>query len=172
MDFFASIAFPWVEDVEKGFTKDPRDAGNWTGGHVGAGILKGTKYGVSAKSFPDLDIENLTMQDAASIARTKYWTPAGCDHLPEAVALCVFDFAYNAGVHESVKILQRALGLTEDGAFGSHTQAAATAEDPRYVVSKFTAARIDAYTQMHGWNTFGQGWRDRALHTQQKALSL
>lgn len=172
MDFFETVAFPWVVGEEGGLSMDPRDRGNWTGGHPGVGTLKGTKYGVSAMEYPNLDIANLTLGQAHDIAQSKYWRPAGCDQLPTAVALCVFDFAYNAGVHESVKILQRALGLTEDGAFGPHTQAAATAEDPRYVVSKFTAARNDAYMQMHGWNVYGQGWRDRALATQQKALSL
>jgi lysozyme family protein len=172
MDFFEDIAFPWVEGIEGGFTKDPRDPGNWTGGYVGGGTLKGTKYGVSAAAYPTLDIENLTMQDAARIARPKYWDAAHCDDMPQAVALCVYDFAYNAGVHESVKVLQRTLGIQQDGFYGHETHDALWSQDPRAVVSNFTQQRINAYMQMRGWNVYGHGWRDRSLATEQKAYQL
>ena len=44
---------------EGGWQHDPRDRGNWTGGEVGRGECKGTKYGISAASYPALDIEIL-----------------------------------------------------------------------------------------------------------------
>lgn len=172
MNFFETTAFPWVVGEEGVLSLDPRDRGNWTGGHEGVGVLKGTKYGVSAAAYPDLDIANLTLQQAHDIARFKYWTPAGCDQLPQGVALCVFDFAYNAGVHESVMVLQRALSVPRDGVFGPHTLAAVQSEDPRIVVSKFTDRRIEAYRQMPQWDIDGAGWRNRALAAREMGIAV
>jgi len=39
------LAFDRVIGHEGGYTDDPRDRGNWTGGATGRGELKGTKYG-------------------------------------------------------------------------------------------------------------------------------
>ena len=49
---------------EGGFQADRRDRGNWTSGEVGKGELKGTKYGLSAMTYPDLDIKAITLQQA------------------------------------------------------------------------------------------------------------
>jgi lysozyme family protein len=54
---------------EGGVTKNPKDPGDWTGGKVGVGILKGTKLGIAANTYPHLDIENLTVADAKTIYR-------------------------------------------------------------------------------------------------------
>ena len=64
-------AFANVIGLEGGYTDDPRDRGNWTGGTVGQGKLRGTKYGISAAAFPTLDIANLTLDAAKAIYRAK-----------------------------------------------------------------------------------------------------
>jgi lysozyme family protein len=74
-----------------------------------------------------------------------------------------------------VKVLQRALGFPPsevDGLIGPETMTAVSGQDPRILAQDFTTARIDAYMQMSEWHIDGQGWRDRALATQQRALSL
>ncbi len=58
---------------EGGYTANKVDPGNWTGGKVGKGILKGTKYGIAANTFPNLDIKNITVQQAEAIYRKQYW---------------------------------------------------------------------------------------------------
>jgi lysozyme family protein len=174
MDFFETVAFPWVVGEEGTLSLDPRDRGNWTGGAVGAGQLKGTKYGVSAAAYPDLDIPNLTLQQAHDLARTRYWDPTNCGQLPPAVALCVFDFAYNAGNAEAGKVLQRSAGpgVVVDGVVGPQTLAAIRELDPRTVVTTFTDQRIAAYQKMAEFSIEGTGWTARARATEQKALCL
>ena len=49
--FAAAIAM--VLAHEGGFQGMPDDPGNWTGGRLGDGTLKGTKFGISAASYPD-----------------------------------------------------------------------------------------------------------------------
>jgi lysozyme family protein len=66
-------AFTRLIDVEKGFQADPRDRGNWTGGEPGRGLLKGTKFGISAAAYPSEDIEHLTLERAQLLYRRDYW---------------------------------------------------------------------------------------------------
>ena len=60
-------AFDIIVGVEGGFSLDPNDPGNWTGGKRGVGELKGTRWGISAKSYPHLDIN--FMKDAPTLRK-------------------------------------------------------------------------------------------------------
>jgi hypothetical protein len=60
-------AFHRLIGHEGGYSDDRRDPGNWTKGKIGAGILKGTKYGLAANTYPNLDIKNLTLAQAKEI---------------------------------------------------------------------------------------------------------
>lgn len=172
MSFFTDVAFPWVVGEEGGFTNDPRDPGNWTGGKVGSGALKGTKFGISAAEFPLLDIENLALGQAQGIAKSKYWDAFGGDQFPPFVALCVFDFGYNAGDYEAVKVLQRALAVEVDGHVGPQTLAAANTIDRTSFCENYRTARIAAYGLMAEWDVEGRGWTARANATAAKALTV
>lgn len=83
---------------EGGLTKDPHDAGNWTGAKVGKGRLVGTKYGIAASSHPTLGIPDLTKAEAGEIYRAEYWNACRCDELSAGVDLVVMDIAVNSGV--------------------------------------------------------------------------
>ena len=61
-NFIPSVNFTLSQ--EGGYQDNPADPGNWTGGKVGHGVMKGTKYGISAESYPHLDIKNLTVVEA------------------------------------------------------------------------------------------------------------
>ena len=74
-------AFEETIGLEGGFSRDPDDNGNWTGGRKGLGKLKGTKYGISAAQYPSLDIESLTLHGAKEICRRDYWSPLRLDYV-------------------------------------------------------------------------------------------
>jgi len=122
-------AFEDTVGLEGGFGKDPDDSGNWTGGKIGVGILKGTKYGISAAAYPDLDIENLTIEQAHALYKRDYWDVLKLDSIPnERVQEELFDTGVNMGIGASAKILQRSINflemgnpLDEDGAIGPKT---------------------------------------------------
>lgn len=171
MNFFEQVAFPWVVGEEGGFQNDPRDKGNWTGGDVGVGELRGTKFGISAASYPHLDIKNLTVADALPIAKHDFWDMFQGDSLPAALALCVFDFGYNAGVSQAVKTLQRVLRVTPDGVIGPATIAACASYDPQVLSAFYTYARIQAYRLMPEYLVDGAGWEARAKDTLLKVIS-
>lgn len=164
-------AFAYVVGEEGVLSLDPDDKGNWTGGAVGAGVLKGSKYGVSAAAYPDLDIANLSLYEARAIAQTRYWDPIHGDEIPYGAALCIFDFGYNAGDEESIRVAQRALGLRDDGECGPLTLAALKACNVADFVPKFTAERLRVYSEMPEWSRDGAGWTARANLTAQRALT-
>ena len=74
-------AFAVVIGHEGGFCVERTDPGNWTGGAVGRGVLRGTKFGISAAAYPTQDIANLTPEAAATIYRRDYWNRVLADHL-------------------------------------------------------------------------------------------
>ena len=62
-------AFRVVVGEEGGFTANPADPGNWSGGRCGVGRCVGTKYGISGAAYPDLDINALDLTSAEGIYR-------------------------------------------------------------------------------------------------------
>ena len=115
MATWADKVFDLLFGHEGGYTDDRNDPGNWTGGKVGEGQLKGTKYGISAASYPSLEIKNLTLDQAKAIYEADYWAKAGCPDMPPRLAYACFDAAVNNGVGRAVRWLQGAIGAPQDG---------------------------------------------------------
>ena len=159
-------AFDLLIGHEGGYTNNPNDPGNWTGGKVNSGTLRGTKYGISAASYPTLDIKNLGLQEAQDIYRRDFWNKAGCPDCSPRLALALFDAAVNNGVSRAVKWLQGAVGVTQDGGYGSQTRAAvqkAMAKDPLDLdlATEVHAQRIFFMASLADWKNFGLGWARR-----------
>lgn len=153
-------AFDIVIGEEGGFTVDPNDSGNWTGGRIGVGENRGTKYGISAAAFPTVDIQALTLEEAEKLAKTAYWDPYHCDSLPPLLGYLVFDAAYNGG--QPVRWLQRAVRAVEDGVMGPATLAAIQSTPPAVVATRFMAYRLDYWRSLNAWKEFSSGWAGRA----------
>lgn len=165
-------ALPRVLEYEGGYTDDPRDPGNWTGGKVGVGQNKGTKKGIAAASFPDLDIKNLSDAKIAEIYRAKYWAKVRGDDLPAGVDFSVFDAGVNSGPSRSVKWLQAALGVSQDGKVGdAETLPAVLKADPAATIKAHCAKRLGFVKSLAIWNTFGKGWSRRIANVEATALS-
>lgn len=149
---------------EGGYTSARHDAGNWTDGVVGGGVLKGTKFGISAAAYPSLDIVNMTKEQAIEIYRADYWLKIHGDSLPDAVAFGVLDGAVNSGISRSVAWLQRAAGILGDGVWGKQTEAALAVADPFQLLLKYTALRLKFLTNTTGWKNYGAGWTARVAN--------
>lgn len=170
-DVFAA-AVATVLAHEGGYQAMPDDPGNWTEGKIGAGELKGTKYGISAAAYPALDIAGLSADDAAAIYRRDYWDRWGFAQLPAAIAAKLFDAAVNIGIEEAVRGLQRALRaagkplLVEDGKLGAATLAAAASVAPEIVLPALREALAGHYRLIAARSPaqarFLTGWLARA----------
>jgi lysozyme family protein len=173
MDAFEQ-SFVYVIGNEGGYTSDPGDPGNWTGGRCGAGECHGTNWGISAAAYPELDIHALSLSDARDIYRRDYWNAAQCDKLAAPLALLVFDAAVSNGVGQAVRWLQAALHVTQDGVAGKGTlQAAqAQADHVQALCAEFQANRLIFMTGLSGWKTFGNGWARRICSLPFQAMQL
>ncbi len=154
-------AFKRLIGHEGGYSTDRRDPGNWTGGRVGVGTLKGTKFGLAANTYPNLDIKNLTLAQAKEIYKKDWWDKLGADGMHSAIVFQLWDFAINAGKSRAIKELQQAVGVPADGIIGPQTLAAVNSHDLNDVILSLTAERLKFYTSLSTFKTYGKGWTNR-----------
>jgi len=69
-----------------------------------------TKYGISQKAYPKLDIKNLTKEQAIEIAKRDYWDKNKVDQLDPAIREIYFDTAFNKGSGAANQLLKRSGG--------------------------------------------------------------
>jgi len=118
---------------EGGYQRMVKDSGNWTGGDVGVGELKGTNMGISAAQFPQLNIQDLTLQEARIIYEQKYWNPLYVQIKDQGICNKLFDLGVLFGPGTAIKILQECLSqfdIVPDAQFGPKTLEAVNASEP------------------------------------------
>lgn len=148
MDFTQAVQI--IFELEGGYVNDPHDRGGET------------KWGISKRQYPTLDIANLTKAGAADIYLRDYWVPTRCDELPAHLRLPVFDCAVNQGVETAAKILQGLVGVAQDGRMGPVTLAAVRSYrgDLRH---HYHAKRTAAYVSYKQFDRYGKGWLHRLV---------
>lgn len=134
---------------EGGYVNNPKDPGGET------------NWGISKRSYPQIDIKNLSREGAKAIYKTDYWDRAQCDRLPPTLAYLLFDCAVNSGIGQAVRFLQRAVGVADDGQIGPLTLAAVQRLDQESLCAKFLGQRLDFMTRLSTWDVFGKGWARR-----------
>lgn len=153
-------AVSFVLSHEGGYSNDIDDAGGET------------KFGISKRSYPDIDIKNLTLQKAKDIYKRDFWDP----HLYKAIrdvniATKVFDLSVNMGSKWGVHIVQRALrdtgqDMLEDGILGPMTVAAINKADPTNLMTALKSQAARYYRILAATNPkrekFLKGWLNRA----------
>jgi len=143
---------------EGGYVHDPNDLGGET------------NFGIASRFYPDVDIKNLTKDQAKDIYKRDYWDKNKVDDLSENLKHIFFDMCVNQGRGTAVKILQRAINgkggkLTVDGGFGPGTKAALAKHKP-------SVDRVRCYRLKHYYDLVNRkpeqerflfGWYRRAL---------
>lgn len=126
-----------------------------------------TKWGISQKAYPSLNIKSMTRAQMEAIYRRDYWDKIKGDEIVNQNAAAVlFDYAVNAGVGAAVKAAQAVLGVTVDGGFGPKTLAAINREGADFA-GALTRYRVNFYTKLAKSNPakYGKylaGWLRRA----------
>lgn len=143
---------------EGGYVNHPADPGGET------------KYGITKRTYPYLDIRNLTMDDAIKIYQKDWWDKYGFGNLPLGVGEKIFDLSVNMGAQRPVRFLQRALcdlgqDVTIDGILGPKTCAAAIQCHPRTLVQHIKYHARNYYTALAErrpkMRVFLKGWLKR-----------
>lgn len=142
-------AFTALIGHEGGYVNNRNDAGGET------------KFGISKRAYPAEDIPNLTLDRAKALYLRDYWGPAGCDAVPDALKLQLFDMAVNSGVRASLKTVQVAVGETADGILGPRTLLAIQSMPAARLIARFNGARLALLADLNDWPAFGRGWARR-----------
>jgi lysozyme family protein len=146
-------AIPFILAHEGGYCNVSGDAGGET------------KFGICKRSYPNLDIKNLTVDSAINIYRADYWQP-WMDTLSKRVAAKVFDICVNCGVSTGAKILQMAAGVEVDGQVGIKTISACNMMAQEDLLQKVCDEQMDYYNRIVARKPsqlkFIKGWSTRA----------
>ncbi len=154
-------AFERVIGHEGGFQNDPKDRGNWTTGVVGQGVNKGTKFGISAMSYPNEDIKNITLQRAKELYKRDFWDKNNLESFHASVQYQMFDAVVNHGRGNAARMLQRALYVADDGIIGNQTLAAYKKMSENDILLRFLAERLEFMTKISTFDRYGRGWSMR-----------
>lgn len=146
----------------------------WEGGEVNDPLDPGghTKYGISQRAYPKLDIRNITKAQAEAIYRRDYWDAVRADDLPAGLDLVAFDAAVNSGVSRGAKWVQQAIGAQEDGRIGPVSLAAADRVDTQDAIDRAVTARETFLRDLRTFSRFGRGWLNRTADTRRLAHEL
>ncbi len=134
---------------EGGYVNDPRDPG------------QETRWGISKRAYPHLDIKAMTLQEAKDIYRRDFWQRVRGDELPREFAFQALDAAVNHGIGNAVRWMQRAAGVADDGVIGPVTLAAVQRAQAADLVLRINAERLRFYAKLTTFSTFGRGWVNR-----------
>lgn len=147
-----------VLGVEQGLVKNANDPGGTT------------NFGISQRSYPDLNIETLTKDQALALYKRDFWDKCLVDQMPEVLRLVFFDCAVNQGQGYAIYTIQKVLGLPIDGIMGPKTIAAFSSFHDLDVLTSFAKERLERYISNKNYMEFGVGWVRRLLDITLKTI--
>ena len=144
-----------VLEHEGGYVNDPKDLGGET------------KYGITKRFYPDVDIKNLTIEQATEIYKKDYWDKNKVESLPQNLWHIYFDMCVNMGKRTAVKVLQRAAvnkgkNIDVDGGLGPMTIGAQKGVELDRVRAFRVKYYVDLITARPEQEKFYLGWFRRA----------
>ena len=144
-----------VLEHEGGYVNDPKDLGGET------------KYGITKRFYPDVDIKNLTVEQAKEIYKKDYWDRNRVESLPQNLSHIYFDMCVNMGKRTAVKVLQRAAvnkgkDIEVDGGLGPMTIGALKGVELDRVRAYRVKFYVDLITDKPEQEKFFLGWFRRA----------
>ena len=144
-----------VLEHEGGYVNDPTDLGGET------------KYGITKRFYPNVDIKNLTIEQAKEIYKKDYWDKNKVESLPQNLWHIYFDMCVNMGKRTAVKVLQRAANnrgkdLEVDGGLGPKTIEALNGVELDRVRAFRVKYYVDLITAKPEQEKFYLGWFRRA----------
>jgi lysozyme family protein len=112
---------------EGGYVNHPHDPGTET------------NFGITKKRYPQLDIRNITRNQAIEIYFRDYWTKMNLTGIyDENLILHLFDMGVNAGIRTAIKMVQRVVEAQADGITGPETNT---------LINDYEGDLVDIYKQ-------------------------
>lgn len=139
------------------------------GGRTNQGVIQRVYDGWRERNrLPRRDVYLMTNEERDAIYREGYWNQIRGDQLASGIDIVVFDGAVNSGPHQSIKWLQRALGVARiDGVVGPATLAAIDMHpDHDQLVADICARRLKFLKSLKTWPRYKRGWSSRVEQVQ------
>jgi lysozyme family protein len=153
---------------EGGYSNHPSDPGGPT--NFGITIADYRRYVKPAATAAD--VHAMPVAEANAIYRARYWEAMRCDDLPAGLDYAVFDYGVNSGNTRAVKVLQRILGLADDGKMADAVLAAANKSDAAKLVTALCDERLRFLQSLKTWPVFGAGWGRRVAEVKAAGLAM
>lgn len=143
------------------FTNDPVDEG----GATKYGITQSTLSRWLKRQATVQEVKNLTLQEASRIYKVMFIEAPGFLQFGESLAEQIMDAGVNHGTSKAVQLLQRGLGVPDDGKIGPQTLQAFQSTLEWKVFTGFMAARLQFYADIIKakpvQKRFAAGWMNR-----------
>lgn len=158
------ISLKFLLVSEGGYSNDAHDPGGPT--DFGVTQAEYNSYRRLSGS-PTQSVKLISMAEVTAIYRGNYWDVVKSDMLPSGLDYCVFDDAVNAGPHEAILELQRAVNdlhdksLAVDGLLGVITLDFIKDCDTAELIQAYVKRRMGFYRCLRTFQWFGSGWTHR-----------
>lgn len=153
--------------------EDPREDAQAVDLGDGANL---TKWGITQRWHPEVDVASLTVEGAIAVYYKKYWLASNANLLPIPLGVMLCDGAVNHGVAKAATLFQRAVGVAEDGVVGPATVAAA--RNVGRVLRRYFYHRAARYAEHPRFRdstagpAFGPHWMERLAECYAYAIGL
>ena len=141
-----------MADFDKAFAELMECEGGWSDDRNDPGGL--TRFGISSKAHPEVDLAGLTIEKAKEFYRKNYWEPAGCGQVEDQeLAEELFKAAVNIGLGRARLIYRSIMNMNFSGPECAWLLRLRT----------FELNLVKYYAGLKGFNSFGRGWIHRIL---------
>lgn len=131
----------WGNRSDGGYTNDPVDPGGET------------KWGISKRAYPDIDIKSLTKEEALLIYEKDYWNKIVKEGMDKKLALACFDSAVNCGVGRTRSWLDELAKAKERNHLVNN--------EARWMIQRRTQYYLDLVKKKPALNKYIKGWLNR-----------
>lgn len=132
-----------------------------------------TRWGISHRAHPTVDIAHLTREGAVDIYLADYWDKYNLSLLPVPLSLMVFDAGVNMSPPVAIRMLQDILHAKGDGILGEKTADAAADFDQAELRARYSEIRLRYYEGLAKSKPFYTpslyGWRLRCMRVADEA---
>jgi lysozyme family protein len=146
-------AFDALLKHEGGFSDHAADPGGKTRFGVTEAVARREGYRGDMRDYP--------LDEAKRVYQKLYWNALRLDDLRSEFRFDLFDAGVNSGVAQTVRWVQRIVGVTVDGLLGPRTLSAVNNSDAAKFLAKFNGQRLLFMTSLSTWPSFGRGWARR-----------
>ena len=153
---------------EGGYANHPSDSG----GPTKFGVTLAVYRQYVRKNATAADIRAMSIEQAKTISRARYWNALSCDQLPAGLDYAVFDYGVHSGVARAARVLRHVAGAGAGARIDAAAITQIAARDSKALINAVCDERLAFLRRLKTWPVFGVGWSRRMADVRQAALAM